>query len=285
MQDTGLKGTDYVLRAFGFTISDFGAILLGMLPWMLPLVAVGMWPVLDTDGYYGRILVAQSNFAASGNIHHGPTFTGWLFLLLLSGFQMTMLAGFAIQRHRRVLSLVIPMERSLTAAVAPYVGYWLATGFAAGFLGFLGGLVISLLSATTLQGAVPYLAIILMAGIGLLVLRGVLIFPAIAVGDRGMTIRVSFEVTSHSIWRMALSVILIAIPLILLTLVFSLIVGQLLPLHPWWRHVLVLTLGTQIIQFIGTAVFIAYISLVYAHKRGDGVPAPPDWDDSVEAKP
>ncbi len=278
MQDTGLKGTDYVLRAFAFTFSDIGQILVRMLPWMLPLLAIDMWPVFDPTGYYSRILTAQANLAASGNIHLGPSFVDWLFLIFLAGLQTAMLAGFAIQRHRRVLSLVIPMGRSLSSAIAPYVGYWLITSLIAGFLGAMGGLIISLFATSTLRPVVPYMLLGLAAAIGLLVLRSVIVFPAIAVGDRDMTFRVSFEITHRSVWRMALSSILIAIPILLANWLFMLIVQRLVPVEPWWRFALIFSIGGQVLQFIGTAVFIAYISLVYAHKRGDGVPAPLGWD-------
>ena len=278
MQDTGLKGTDYVLRAFAFAISDWAQILIGMLPWMVPLIALDMWPVVDPDGYYGRVLAKQATFSASGNYHLGPGIAGWLFLLFVSWFEMAMLAGFAIRRHRRVLSLVMPMHRSLPAAIGPYVGYWLLTSLIAGFLGVMGVLIISLFARSPVSGIVPYMIFVLIAAIGMFILRSVLIFPAIAVGDREMTIRTSFDVTHRSVWRMAISVVLIAIPLIVVALLVGLVLDKFVPQVPWWRFVLVVAIFMQVIQFFGTAVFIAYISLVYAHKRGGDVPAPPDWD-------
>ncbi len=91
------------------------------------------------------------------------------------------------------------------------------------------------------------------------------------------------EMTSRSIWRMALAVILIALPLVLAELVLDNIIsalGDVLDRSATglWGFSLASIFVTMLLQFIGAALFTAYLSLVYAHKRLGGVPTPPHWN-------
>ncbi len=98
----GLKGTDYVLRAYALTFSDFGRVALSALAWMTPALALGMWATFGPGGLTDPETMHRANAAMAEAQRTGLIVFDWrafLLGLLYACFELVLLSGFAIQRR------------------------------------------------------------------------------------------------------------------------------------------------------------------------------------------
>lgn len=275
---TDLKGTDFITRSIAFVLDDAWAILKAATPWMIPLLLVDLWPIVNPEGFAGRVAAALLNLQATGRWAAGPTFLQWMFVLASSVLRMVVIAGFAASQHRRVLRSVVPFGRTLSEAVAPYVLYWLLAGLAIGVLWFLYVFVLGLVGAALLPRWSFWLLILAGAVLmGLIAMRAILVFPAIAVGDRAMTVERSFNLTRKSVWRMMLAVFLLIVILVVIFFALGLALGFVLIVLPPTIILAVSTVLQTVAEFFSTAVFVTYVSLAYARLAHGAEPRPAHW--------
>jgi hypothetical protein len=271
-----LRGTDYVLRACAFTVQDIRSIIKDCAPWIAPLFAFELWALLDPASPAGQ-LKAQTQAALQSGWAARMPLSFYVTLYAHALLTVAMIAGYAAMRHRQILHQSVQIDRTLKTALPIYVGYWLLTGLLATIL-----IVISIfvmMMFLQLAGPVPAVVIlILLEGlIGLAAVRTMLIFPAIAVGDRAMTIERSFLLTKASMWRIALSILGLSL-LLGITLQLLLLAGEYLARLGSVSTSSIAIVLKLFIEFVLTATFVTYISLLYAHFTGGKVPMPEDWD-------
>ncbi len=282
MGDTGktaptLRGTDYVARAYGFVMGDWAALLKTMLPWLLPLLALALWPILDPTGYAARATAALVA-VASGAVTTQPDPVLLLYPLALSLLQTLMMSGFAIARHREVLHATLPPLRPLGASLLPYFGYWLLAGLAAAVLILIVSFILTATQSAATAALTPWLLIAVLVGILVILLRGVLVFPAIALGHRDMTIELSFRLTAPDIWRIAGGAVIMFLPALFVSGLWAGLAAPILAPAGAFAGSTLVALVALAIDFTGVALFVAYASLLYAHYAGVDVPKPVDWN-------
>ncbi len=273
-----LSGTDYLARSFALVRSDIGAILRTLPLWVFPIIALIVWRVLQPDSFYAEAMTAHEAAlakATTGDLTFAQRLVAWLSETL----SMIMMAGFATMRHRGVLRRTRAMQRSLAQSIPIYFGYWILGWIAYGILAVIAMLALlpfSRFIASNTLGTI--IALALVSGLGLLILRGILVFPAIAIGDKDMTIERSFSLTGKNIWRMGGSTLLLFLTFGGIAYVWDRVAIPLLfHLGPMSGSLLG-GLGAITIEFFGAAVFVTYISLLYAHFTGGKVPVPEGWD-------
>jgi hypothetical protein len=272
-----LRGTDYVARAYGFVMGDWPGLLRTMLPWLLPLLALELWPILDPTGYAARANAALIA-VASGTVTTQPDPALLLYPLALSLLQTLMLSGFAIARHREVLHAALPPLRPLGASLLPYFGYWLLAGLVAVVLILIVSFILTATQSAASAALTPWLLLAVLFGILLILLRGVLIFPAIALGHTDMTIELSFRLTAPDIWRIAGGAAVMFLPALFASALWAGLAAPILAPAGAFAGPTLVALVALAIDFTGVALFVAYVSLLYAHYAGVEVPRPTDWN-------
>ncbi len=270
MSRESLKNTDYVRRAFRYAGSDMGRQLLSAALWSAPIVVLELWALFDPF-IYGETakLVEQDGeiSPASGAL-----------AVATSIIAMLCLTGFAIDRHRFVLREVAPLRQSFAAAILPYVGACalLSLGVMLAYVGLLFAGSACAASAADMVFIVPG-AIAATGLLSLILLRGCLIFPAIATGGE-MGLRQSFRLTKGSFWRMVIAAVLLALPFVALNYAWAaILLGAISPFEltfaPQNASGAIYTVGAVLTEFRATTAFVAYISLHYAHFTGLDIPS------------
>lgn len=272
-----LKGTDFISRTFGFVLDDILPILRSLVPWSIPIVMLALWPLVNPNGFAGDVVRALANLQATGRYSAGPTPLQWAFIVGSGILETILIAGFAAGQHRRVLHSVVPMERSLPEAVGPYAGYWVMAAVALSVIGFLYMMLLVLAAPGLPKVVFVFLIFAGMVFILAIALRGILVFPAIAVGDRSMTFERSFALTRRAIWRMLLSIIAIFLMVFVIYMGIGLIFSLVLSALSVPVQAIVITILQTVLEFISTAMFVTYVSLAYAHLAHGRTPLPSHW--------
>lgn len=272
-----MKDTDFVSRSFAFVADEARPILIGMVPWLSPVLMLVLWPLVNPEGFAGQAQRALLNLEATGRFEAGPTTLQWAFIVFSSLLPMVMIAGFAASQHRRVLEPVTPLGRTLPEAVLPYTAYWLLAVVAIAVLWMLYWFVIGLVAAQIPWWLFWPLAIAGAFLMGMIAMRAILVFPAIAVGDRSMTVERSFSLTRQAVWRMLQGVLLIVLILLLLYFGFGVALNFFLMFASDAVKIILLTIIQLVLEFVSTAVFVTYVSLTYAHLTGREIPKPTSW--------
>ncbi len=272
-----LKGTDFITRTFGFVLDDILSILRSMVPWALPILMLALWPLVNPEGFAGDVARALLNLQTTGRYSAGPTPLQWAFIVGSGILETILIAGFAAGQHRRVLHSVIPMDRSLPEAVGPYAGYWVMAAVALAIIAFLYMMLVALAAP-----GLPKFVFVLLLIVGFVftlavALRGILVFPAIAVGDRSMTFERSFALTRRAIWRMLLSIIVIFLIVFIIYMGIGIVFGLALSAASVQFQAIVITILQTVLEFISTAMFVTYVSLAYARLAHGKTPQPSHW--------
>ncbi|MFT3808366.1 MAG: hypothetical protein QM698_00450 [Micropepsaceae bacterium] len=275
--DFGLKDTDFVFRSFGFLFDSFGRTLKQMVLWGAPVVALNLWPFFDPDGAIADALRAQALYAATGRFAAGPTAIQWAMLLGISAFGIAAASGFAVQSHRHIIGHVKMPERSLWPSIAVYCGYTLLIALIGIFLGVLVALAIAIVAPAMPPALAQWIPVFVLIGFGLLALRVSLIFPSTSIGDREMTLSRSINMTGRSVWRMALAFLGFFLFLLIAGLILGWLVKLVIVDSSALAQVTARMILGQFVEFLGAALVTTYLSLVYAHKMGIGIPTPREW--------
>jgi hypothetical protein len=146
-----------------------------------------------------------------------------------------------------------------------------------GFLGaffltfVLGGIVYLVASgaeSSTAAGDPVFLGIT--GGLGLAVLflgvRFILVFPAIAVGDRELTLRRSWQLTKGNAWGLPLAFLASCLPLMLLKYAVVAAAGNALASNAGWHglpELAVLMPVFLVLDFLNTAAAVGFMSRAY----------------------
>lgn len=267
-----LKGTDYVGRTYTIVFDEFFKVVSLIILWSFPPALLAIWPFL-----YPEPFLALGQYAVE---------TGRLWLIdalqiLILLVQAACLSGFAIQRHRALLAPVTPLRRGFMASVLPYLGYWFLTTLAFILVSFLIGFVIALIfgASTVTQIAATIVSLVVVT---MLVLRAIIIFPAIALGDREVTLVSAEAATRRNGWRILWGAALTTLPTLMLGAVAIGLVSYLLAQAiPGPSPLILSALAFVYLEYLVAAFFVTYVSLLYAHFSSRAVPEPPSWSRKV----
>ncbi len=265
MDARSLKGTAFVGRAYNLTFQDIGRIVPSMLLWSLPLLAWLAWPMVDRQSFLSMATMLTRSLGSDGG--------SLAFGVLTASLQAACVTGFCVQRHRELLARVLPLRRSAAASWAPYLGYWLLTTLAIIAVGAVIGLVFAKLFGPQSRDA---LLLGILAGlivVAMFVLRAILVFPAIAIGDKSMTLSAAERITRGNGWRILLESALVTIPIaVVLGVLVELLGNSFVTVFPDGTGLFLSSAANFLLDFVIAAVFVTYVSLLYAHFSGLSLP-------------
>ncbi|BCW88961.1 hypothetical protein sos41_21150 [Alphaproteobacteria bacterium SO-S41] len=271
MDAPSLKGTDYVGRAYGFAFDRFWRVVPSILLWSLPAMAWTAWPIFLNESFMAFTSFLVRTIGLNG------------FIIVYGAATVVIraacLAGFSVLRHRDLLAGITPLNRSAAASLPPYLGYWLLTVLTFAVILMLIGFTVGLVFGTVSRPLLYLIALVGIIVVGMLVLRAILVFPAIAIGDRQTTLVSAERATRGNGWRIFLGTVQVTVPTtLLLAIVLGLAGRYFVALWPDGTGLFIDDALQLLAEFVVATVFVSYVSLLYAHFNALPVPAPEGWE-------
>lgn len=273
-----------VKDAIGYTMSNITLLVKASMFWVaLYTILVAGFSFMGGDAFMQTI----ANFAANpvnenaadplegimtlmDNLGSFGTTTNLLYLgMMLIG--VVAYYSIAIAWHRACLLDEVPPLVRLGKLEFRYFGYTLLLGVGLYALFLLIGFLISFLIASFGSGdvlGITYLILALMSVIMFLAFgRFSLVFPGIAVRDRRMGFKTSWQATKDNSWRILGGFLLCVLPSFVISLIGSLLTSISLPLVIYMPIIMVL-------QLLSGAFLLSFMSICYQFL----VPSPDEGD-------